>query len=479
MQETKPEALDELHWQPWQAHERESFFAAIERHRRLAWRVSAMCVLAYSVLALVMSLLLAPLFYCVVGLVFDLINLVTPMPDLLGGMFQLITRLLDDPWQIAFAELAQGLVLALLPGLLLMMGLAYPISRTLKQTTWLEEVVQPLSKPFLAERQFHHVVEEMAIAALIPVPQIHVMKGGMNAAALGLPDKPATILVGEDLLKTLNRAQLQAVAAHLIASIAEHDGKIGWQMATVMGVFALIARFAFSVTDPDARHQLRQVVGAIGKPNSVGRAVLLSSLRDPFAEESPKSTRVQRNTTVSLTWREWLSLPLMGPVFMSAFLGQFVNSLLLSPLLALVWRQRKYMADASAVKLTREPNGLASALSQFNNQNTALLKTTWTSHFCVVQPGKVSGLILPTFPTLEKRMKALIRLGAQPMVLAPDQDWQNLWQQAGWKLVLIMLLTLLAIVLISVLLPMLVIVSMMLTMLMTLLPSGLLHTLLR
>lgn len=476
MQETKPEALGELHWQPWQAHERESFFAAIEQHRRLAWRVSAMCVLAYSVLALVMALLLAPLFYCVVGLVFDLINLVTPMPDLLGGMFQLITRLLDDPLQIAFAELANGLVLALLPGLLLMMGLAYPISRTLKQTAWLEEVVQPLSKPSLAERQFHHVVEEMAIAALIPAPQIQVIKGGVNAAALGLPDKPATILVGENLLKTLNRAQLQAIAAHLIVSIAEHDGKIGWQMSTVMGVFALIARFAFSLNDPDARHQL---VGAIFKDNTASRAVVLASLLDPFAEDVPKSTTLHTKTIVPMTWRDWLSLPLMGPVFMSAFLGQFVNSLLLSPLLALVWRQRKYMADASAVKLTREPNGLVSALSHCQDQNTALLKTTWTSHFCVVQPGKVSGLILPTFPTLEKRMKALIRLGAQPMVLAPDQDWQNLWQQAGWKLILIILLVLLAIVLISVLLPMLVIGSMMLTMLMTLLPTGLLHALLR
>lgn len=467
------------HWQPWQAQEREDFFATIEKHRRLAWRVTAVCLLAYSILALVMSVLLAPLIYCVIGLVFDLLNLLIPMPDLLGSMLRFITALLDDPLQVALPELLKGLSLALLPGLVLMLWLGYNIASALKQPTWLNHAATPsdLSISVLTERQFKNVVEEMAIAALIPVPRVQVVQGGANAAALGLTEQSATILVGDALLKSLNRAQLQGVAAHLISSIAEHDVKIGLQTSTVMGVFSLIARFAFSATDAAQRKQVGQLWRAMFRRDVAGRTMLLTNLVDPFSEDAaqPKPTKDSNQ----LTWREWLSLPLMGPVFMSAFLGQFVNSLLLSPLISVVWRQRKYMADASAVKLTREPNTLASALQVLRDTDTHLLMTAWTSHFCVVQPGKISGLIIPMFPAIEKRLKALIRLGAEPIVLRPDQTLSDVWQQAGWRLVIIVVLGLIAAALIIVLIPMLVVVSMMLTLLMTLLPTALLHALLR
>ena len=68
------------------AIDRETFFAAIERHRRAAWRVTAACGLAIAVLALVVAILMAPLFFCAIGLAFDAANLVAPAPDVVGWM---------------------------------------------------------------------------------------------------------------------------------------------------------------------------------------------------------------------------------------------------------------------------------------------------------------------------------------------------------------------------------------------------------
>jgi hypothetical protein len=68
---------------PWCGTEREDLFAAIARHRRAAWQVTAVCALAYLLLALVVAIPMAPLLYSLVGLDLDLINLIIPTPDLL------------------------------------------------------------------------------------------------------------------------------------------------------------------------------------------------------------------------------------------------------------------------------------------------------------------------------------------------------------------------------------------------------------
>src|SRR5262245_33407303 len=66
---------------PWREGERESFFEAIARHRKAAWRITAVCELAWVALALVAAVLLAPLLYCLLGLALDVVNFVVPTPD--------------------------------------------------------------------------------------------------------------------------------------------------------------------------------------------------------------------------------------------------------------------------------------------------------------------------------------------------------------------------------------------------------------
>ena len=65
-------------WTAWSPAERESFFDAIARHRRAAWRVTFVSRAVNVVVALVVAVLMSPLFYAALALALDVLNLVVP-----------------------------------------------------------------------------------------------------------------------------------------------------------------------------------------------------------------------------------------------------------------------------------------------------------------------------------------------------------------------------------------------------------------
>src|SRR4029453_3441434 len=75
---------DEQPWAPLSPGERESFFTAIERHRKAAWRVTAVSIGVTAVATFVVAALMSPLFYALLGLALDIINLVGPTPNIMG-----------------------------------------------------------------------------------------------------------------------------------------------------------------------------------------------------------------------------------------------------------------------------------------------------------------------------------------------------------------------------------------------------------
>lgn len=466
-------------WQPWQGSEREDFFDAVTRHRRAVWRVTAVSLFAYTVLAVVMSLLLAPLLYCIAGLLLDVLNLLLPMPDLLGYAGGLLAPIIDDPGAQSMGYLLRFIVLASAPGLLLMALVGFMVARTIRQSALFDLSQQVGRQPdprVLAEQRFANTIGEMAVAAMIPSPSVIITAGGANAAAAGHDTQHTHVIVGEELLRTLNRAQMQGVAAHLVAAIADNDMKIGERTASLLGMFALITRLALNVMDRDAFATSRKLLRAVLVPTAASQKFILEQLADPFSDVPPPS----HDTSNTLSWREWLSMPLMGPVVMSGFLGGFVSNMLLSPLVSLAWRQRKYMADAAAVRLTREPDGLFSALATLQGKDADLLSTGWADHVCVVAPARKSSLIVPIFPSLARRLAALARMGAtQPLPEQPTPGFTGGRWPSGAMMVLLAGLLALAASLMVALIPLLVMVSTMLTGLFTLFPAALLHALLR
>jgi Zn-dependent protease with chaperone function len=464
-------------WRALPAGERELFFTAIARHRRASWRVTAACVAATALLALVVAILMAPLLYCFAGLALDVLNLFQPVPDLLTALGRTIDKA-TSPAGVPTSTLIQVGVMLALPGILLMGAIAAALRRV-----WVASPLfnagelggRPPDRTVLAEQQLANVVDEMAIAAGAPtVPRIVIVPGGVNAAACGRDDTHVTILVGEALPGRVSREHLEGLMAHLVASVVDGDMAIGMRVTTTLTLFGLLARIGTSFTDRNTVVYVFRLWRAVLAPTSPNTLALLSALTDPFAPATGPKRPAHSNQT-GLTWREWAIMPLMGPVVLTGFLSGIVCEFFLEPLVAWAWRERKYMADATAVQLTRNPSALAGALAAIEHSYTSV--PTWAAHLAVAAQrsgagGPFGASIVPIFPSIEKRVRALNRMGAHTALQPrpPMPKW------------LVMLFTVAAVVgggLMSVVVVLLVWVSTAISGLFTILPTALLHFLLR
>ena len=482
----------ETGWTAWSPSERESFFAAIARHRRAAWRVTFVSRTVNLLVALVVAVLMSPLFYAGLALALDVLNLIVPAPNLVPATMHALDQVLNAPGKMGLGDWIQFSFLAALPGLA-WMGLVLNALRrvlTLSMSFDSNELVAHAPDPtVLAEQRFGNVVGEMAIAAALPAPRVFVVESAIvDAVAFGTDEQHSTIVISQGLLGLLNRAQMEGVAATLVAAIADGDMKIGVRAALSLNLFSLIARLGSLVTQKHARRNVSQIVIAMLLPTTRSARKLLAELADPFADDPGTAPTAASGANdeadrplgmLAQRWekiRPYLWLPLAGPLVITGFLGAIVNLFMLGPLLSLAWRQRKYMADATAVRLTRDPDTLAGALEQMTKQRSAPL-APWAAHMSVTdhrgkQSGVFSGSAVPMFPSLERRLRALGTLGAH-ITRAPGQKIPlKIWLIATPLLAIL-------VVCVGMLLPLLVWLSLALTGLFGGIPFGIVHMILR
>lgn len=176
----------------WTAQERECFFAAIARHRRAAWQVSAIAGVGIAILAFVVATLTSPLFYALLGLLLDLVNLIVPMPDLFGAVMQTLDYISEN---IETQPLSSWLYLAFvaaLPGLIAVSLVLMTLRRIVREAeaSGVQDLALRSPNPsVLAEQRLANVVAEMAIAANIKVPKVAIIEtAGVNAAVYGPDD---------------------------------------------------------------------------------------------------------------------------------------------------------------------------------------------------------------------------------------------------------------------------------------------------
>jgi Zn-dependent protease with chaperone function len=478
----------DLHWVArWSPEERESFFTAIERNRRASWQVSVAAVVTAVIIALIVASLLAPLVYGVLGLMLDLINLLIPMPDLIGFMVEQLGKTIDSlpGGEQAEVSLVHNVlnwiefgVLAALPGVALMVGVLF----ALYQATGSAQTFEPYRAPDhsrLEEQRFANVVSEMALAALLPEPRVLVSERA-SANALFLEDGAdrTAVVVSRDLLQGLDRDALQGVAAHLIGSLCNGDVKNGHRIAMLTGLFALLARMGTDFADTGVLRLLRRLCLTALWPTAVRARALLAELIDPFASPEPAPRSAAQDQP---TWKQWVWMPLIGPVALSGLLAGIVATFMLSPLLAWAWRRRRLLADATAVRLTRNPDGIAQGLSQASGMAATDPIEPWAAHLALIEPPRahtragssfVDGAVARYYPGLRQRLEALAAQGAD-ITLAPKQGMP--W----YVLALVVPLVALLVALLAVLVYLLIVVSLMLSMLFTFVPVILLHLLLR
>lgn len=173
----------------------------------------------------------------------------------------------------------------------------------------------------LNEQRLLNVVEEMAIASGISVPQVYVLQHetGINAFAAGFSPNQAVVAVTRGCLDNLTRDELQGVIAHEFSHILNGDMRLNIRLIGVLnGILVLYI---------------------------IGRVLLRGS------GSSRRSGKGQGGVAI-------LGLTLIAVGLIGVFFGRLIK--------AAVSRQREFLADASAVQFTRDPNGLSGALAKIN-----------------------------------------------------------------------------------------------------------------
>ncbi len=237
------------------------------------------------------------------------------------------------------------------------------VARQLGGTLVPADVQDPL------RRRLRNVVEEMAIASGVPVPEIYVLEeeSGINAFAAGYTPSDAVVAVTRGALELLERHELQGVIAHEFSHILNGDMRLNIRL---MGVL-------FGI----------MVLALIGRMIVRGghHASIVTSRRD-------------RSAPVILIIG--LGLAILGSIGM--FFARVIK--------ASVSRQREYLADASAVQFTRQSSGIANALKKIggytHGSKIEAADPEEVSHMLFGSGAKLTGLFA-THPPLVERIQAL------------------------------------------------------------------------
>ncbi len=218
-------------------------------------------------------------------------------------------------------------------------------------------------------RRLRNVVEEMAIASGVPVPEIYVLEeeGSINAFAAGYTPGDAAVAVTRGALETLNRDELQGVIAHEFSHILNGDMRLNIRLMGVL--FGIL------------------VLGLLGR----------MVLRGGYHSRLASSSRDKGAPVVLLIG---LGLAILG--WIGVFFARLIK--------AGVSRQREYLADASAVQFTRQTDGIANALKKIGGyKESSYIRAAdpeEISHMLFGSGARFTGLFA-THPPLGDRIRAI------------------------------------------------------------------------
>ena len=237
-----------------------------------------------------------------------------------------------------------------------------PLALSLGGRRLLNDSVDPV------ERKILNIVEEMALASGLPVPPVFMMEQeqGINAFAAGYQPEDAVIGVTRGCVEQLSRDELQGVIAHEFSHILNGDMRLNIRLIGIVhGIL---------------------IVGLIG----------YYTMRIAAVSGGRRSSNEKGGGGIVL-----ISLGLGIGLIVIGFIGTLIGNLIK----AAVSRQREFLADASAVQFTRDPNGIAGALKKIGGLNIGskvkIAKAAEASHMFFAEG--VSELFA-THPPLAKRI---------------------------------------------------------------------------
>lgn len=229
----------------------------------------------------------------------------------------------------------------------------------------------------LDEQRLVNVVEEMAIAAGVPVPEIFVLdqESGINAFAAGYTPSDAAVAVTKACMQQLTRDELQGVIAHEFSHILNGDMRLNIRLIGVLnGIFLL---------------------------HLIGYMIVRSLRFTPVSGGSRRSGKGEGNVLFFIIA---IGFALMIIGYIGVIFARMIQ--------AAVSRQREFLADAAAVQFTRNPGGISGALKKIGGSSfgsrVCASHAMEASHMFFAN-GIVSSLsnIFATHPPLVKRIRAI------------------------------------------------------------------------
>ena len=207
---------------------------------------------------------------------------------------------------------------------------------------------------------FYTVVENLSIANQTPAPKIYVIDSDApNAFASGRDPQHSVICATTGLIEKLNRTELEAVVAHELSHIKNYDIRLMTLVSILVGSLSILINTA-------------------------------------------TRTRLFRKNNDNNQGNGLLTLIGFVLIIFSPLIAQIIQFA--------ISRRREYFADASAVKLTRQPQGLIDALTKISSDNSKLeTASTATASLYINNPFKGDKLasMFSTHPPIEDRIKVL------------------------------------------------------------------------
>jgi heat shock protein HtpX len=230
--------------------------------------------------------------------------------------------------------------------------------------------------------QLVNVVQEMALAAGVPMPKVYIIDDSApNAFATGRDPQHASVAITSGLLQKLDREELQGVLGHELSHVRNFDIRFTLLVAVLVGSIALLANLF---------------------------------LRFSFWGGGRRSSSNDRSGggVAAILFVVAIILSILAPIF--ARLVQLAVS-----------RQREYLADASSVELTRNPHGLESALAKIASDKEVLeIANPATQHLFFTNPIKKfesrSSSMFSTHPPIVDRINRLRQLTGDAPLDAAD-----------------------------------------------------------
>lgn len=219
-------------------------------------------------------------------------------------------------------------------------------------------------------KRVYNLVENLCMSQGMKMPKINILyDNSLNAFASGINGRTYTVTLSQGIIEKLDDEELEAVIAHELTHIRNHDVRLLIVSIVFVGVFSMIAQIAF-------RSAINTSYRSSGKDNNKGGTIIILLLAAVFAAVG----------------------------YLLATLMRFAIS-----------RKREYLADAGSAEMTKNPQALASALRKISEDpNIEAVTREDVAQLFIQHPGKQAagfigrlGGLFATHPPIEERIRIL------------------------------------------------------------------------